>query len=32
MGMSTHIVGFRPADEAWNKHKKVWDTCVGAGL
>ena len=31
MGMSTHIVGFRPADEKWTKMKAVWDACVIAG-
>ncbi len=27
MSMSTHIVGFRPADERWNKMKSIWDAC-----
>ena len=27
MSMSTHVVGFRPADEQWNKMKAVWDAC-----
>ena len=31
MGMSTHIIGFRPPDEKWQKMKKVWDACVEAG-
>lgn len=31
MSMSTHIVGFKPADEKWNKMKAVWDTCEKAG-
>lgn len=32
MGMSTHIVGFRPADETWSKMKAVWDACTKAGV
>lgn len=27
MGMSTHVVGFRPPDEKWKKMKAVWDAC-----
>ena len=30
MGMSTTIVGFRSADDLWNKHKAVWDACAQA--
>lgn len=30
MSMSTHVVGFRPADEQWRKMKAVWDACVAA--
>ena len=29
--MSTHIVGFRPADDKWAKMKAVWDACEAAG-
>jgi hypothetical protein len=31
MGMSTHVVGFRPPDEKWKKMKAVWDACEAAG-
>lgn len=27
MGMSTHVVGYKPADETWKKMKAVWDSC-----
>jgi hypothetical protein len=30
--MSTHIVGFRPADEKWNKMKATWLACEDAGV
>ena len=30
MSMSTHIVGFRPADAKWKKMKAVWDACEAA--
>jgi hypothetical protein len=30
--MSTHIVGFHPPDEVWEKMKQVWDTCAEAGI
>lgn len=32
MGMSTHIVGFRPPDERWNKMKAIWESCEAAGV
>jgi hypothetical protein len=32
MGMSTHVIGFRPADEQWRKMKAVWDGCEAAGV
>lgn len=32
MSMSTHVVGFRPADEKWEKMKAVWDACKTAGV
>ena len=32
MGMSTHAIGFKPADEEWNKMKHVWDVCDNAGI
>ena len=31
MGMSTHVVGFRTADEQWDKMKAVWVACDAAG-
>ncbi len=27
MSMSTHAVGFKPADEKWNQMKAIWDMC-----
>lgn len=30
MSMSTHVVGFRKADEQWKKMKTVFDACVAA--
>ena len=30
MGMSTHVVGFKPADDKWKKMKAVWDACSDA--
>lgn len=32
MGMSTHVVGFRPPDDEWNKMKAVWDACIAADI
>lgn len=32
MSMSTHIVGFIPPDEKWQKMKQVWDSCKEAGI
>lgn len=32
MGMSTHVVGFKPADETWKKMKNVWYACKVAGV
>lgn len=32
MGMSTHVVGVRPPDDAWKKHKAVWDACMEANV
>ena len=32
MGMSTHVVGFRPADEEWNRMKAAYDSCIAAGV
>lgn len=30
--MSTHVVGFRPPDKKWEKMRKVWESCVEAGV
>lgn len=30
MGMSTHVVGFRPADEEWNRMKAAYNSCKAA--
>lgn len=32
MGMSTHVVGFKPPDDKWKKMKAVWDACSKAGI
>ena len=32
MSMSTHVVGFKPADSKWKKMKAVWDACTAAGV
>lgn len=32
MSMSTSIVGFRPPDEQWEKMKRVYESCVAAGV
>lgn len=32
MSMSTHVVGFRPPDEKWEKMKAIWDACADAGI
>lgn len=32
MGMSTHVVGFKPPDEKWKKMKDVWDACCKANV
>jgi hypothetical protein len=32
MSMSTHIVGFRPADQKWKEMKAIWDACTKAGV
>ncbi len=30
MGMSTHIIGFKPPDEKWRQMKAVWDAVDAA--
>lgn len=32
MGMSTHVVGFRPPDDAWQRMKQAHDSCKAAGV
>lgn len=32
MGMSTHVIGFKPPDEKWKKMKAIWDSCETAGV
>jgi hypothetical protein len=32
MSISTHVIGFRPADDTWMKMKAVWDACEAAGV
>lgn len=32
MGMSTHVIGFKPPDETWQRMKAVWDACEAAGI
>jgi hypothetical protein len=32
MSMSTHVVGFKPPDETWQKMKKIYDACMDAGV
>lgn len=27
MSMSTHVIGFRPADDKWTKMKAIYDAC-----
>lgn len=32
MGMSTHVIGFRPPDERWHQMKSAYDALKKAGL
>jgi hypothetical protein len=32
MGMSTHVVAFKPPGERWQQMKAVWDACEAAGI
>jgi hypothetical protein len=32
MGMSTHAVGYRPADDRWKEMKAAWDACIKARI
>lgn len=28
MGMTTHVMGFRPPNDKWKKMKTIWDLCL----
>lgn len=30
--MSTHVIGFSPPDETWQRMEAVWDACHAAGI
>lgn len=32
MGMSTHVIGFRPPDAKWKKMKAIYDSCIEAEI
>ena len=32
MGMSTHVIAFRPPDAQWQKMKAIWDACVAGNV
>lgn len=32
MGMSTHIVGFKPPDKRWIQMKEIWTSCTLANV
>ena len=32
MSMSTHVTGFAPPDETWQKMKAIWDACETVGV
>jgi hypothetical protein len=32
MSMSTHVTGFAPPDEQWQKMKAIWDACGAAQI
>lgn len=32
MGVSTHVIGFRPPDEKFRRMKSAFDACVEAGV
>lgn len=32
MSMTMNIVGFKPPDERWKEMKRVWDSCMMAGV
>lgn len=32
MSMSTHVIGFIPPDEQWQKMKAIYDACIDANV
>ena len=32
MGMSSHVIGIKPADRKWKSMKAAWDACEEAGV
>lgn len=32
MGMSTHVMGFKPADDKWRRMKEAYAACDAAGV
>lgn len=32
MGVSTKVIGIKPADEKYKQMKKIWDSCNEAGI
>lgn len=32
MSMSTHVMGFQPADEEWDKMKAAYEACTAADI
>lgn len=32
MGMSTHVIAFRPPDEKWRRMKAIYDACVAGDI
>ncbi len=32
MGMSTHVIGFKPKDYKWEQMKIIYDSCIKLGI
>ncbi len=32
MGMSSHVIGFKPPNEKWKQMKQVRESCLAAGI
>jgi hypothetical protein len=32
VSMSTHVIGFVPPDDEWQRMKKIWDACTEADV